>query len=222
MVIITGGSWAVGEWQFHRLAGPGIAHYFSCGDHPVINLAKSSISNREQIQLIETLLTRFTPMPGDRFFWLVHSPLVGVPTEEIYLNATSLKESIKNLLNVQLEYADKLAGQYNININLVGASCDLNDIPAYRNLSVIVPSWGQLLDPTYPASIFGHQTDHMTELRDAIKKDRPDLLEEYNQIGGCAFAKRRSMLKQRTMYDSFHPTSLAHKQLSTYLIKEVL
>lgn len=220
MIIITGGSWAVGEWQFNKLAGPGIAHYFSGNDHSVINLSQSGISNIRQVEKISELLKKFTPDQDDIFYWIVHSPLVGVPTQDIYQNKTNLTESISAHLHDQLQSADTLAKQYDITINLIGATCDLNtvDIDQFTNLKIVVPSWGQLLDSSYPTSIFGHQTDHMTELKQALIRNRPDMVSEYNTIGGMAFSKRRLMMRFPDMYQSFHPTSLAHKVLSNYLM----
>lgn len=220
MVIISGGSWAVGEWKFNKLHGPGLAHYFNANDHQVINLARSSISNFRQVEIIGELLQQFTPAQDDVFYWIVHSPLVGIPTEEIYQNATSLAESIEGHLVKQLQLANALAKQYNITINLIGGTCDLGAIvmKAFTNLNLVVPSWGQLLDTNYPVSIFGHQTDHMIELKQALIKDRPDLIGEYNQIGGQAFSKRRYMMNKPDMFQSFHPTSLAHEVLSKHLM----
>lgn len=220
MVIITGGSWAVGEWQFNQLAGAGLAHYFTCNDMPVINLARSSISNITQLELIETLLQQFTPTENDTFYWLVHNPLVGVSTEEIYQNKTSLADSFVEQIRKHLLFANTLAKKHNITINLIGASCDLNTVPVepFSNLSVRVPSWGQLLDNRYPASIFGHQSDHMIELKQALIEHRPDLVNEYNQIAGFAFSKRRIMTQLPDLFQSFHPTSMAHQVLATTLM----
>lgn len=217
MVIIAGGSWAVGEWQSHKLAGPGLAHYFSSNDHATINLSRSSIGNIQQIQLVQELLSRFRPAEDDRFYWLVHSPLVDVAVEQIYQDQISLAHGIDKLLHEQLQFADQIAKKHNIKINLIGASCDLDSIQKFDHLHMAVSSWGRLLDDSYPASIFGHQTDHMTELKQAIQQHRPDLLKEYYQIGGMAFSKRRTMTRRKDMFQCFHPTSLAHEILSKQL-----
>lgn len=218
MVIISGGSWAMGEWQLHQLSGPGIAHYFNCGGLNTVDLSMSSISNIKQVDLIQEFIDNHQINKTDCFYWLVHSPLVDIPTKQIYQDQTSLTTSIESLLNNQLEYANQIAKNNNIKINLIGASCDLNNIPAFDHLNVVVPSWGQLLDSTYPASIFGHQTDHMTELKQELKQHCPELIEEYNRIGGMAFGKRRIMTKHKDLFQCFHPTSKAHKILSNYLI----
>ena len=143
MVIITGGSWAVGEWQLHELSGPGVAHYFSCSDYAVINLSRSSIGNIKQIELVQELLSRFRPTQEDQFYWLVHSPLVGVPTEQIYQGQTSLIDSIKSLLYQQLEFANQVAKLNNIKINLIGASCDLDTTQTFDHLSVVTNPYFQ-------------------------------------------------------------------------------
>lgn len=219
MIIFTGGSWAVGEWQYHQLSGPGIGHYFSRSGEPVLNLSCSSIGNTAQIQRVQDLLTRYTPSETDRFYWLVHSPLVDIPIEEIYQGQTSLIESITNILHTQLAFANDVATQSGVTIYTVGASCDLDtvDISQYLHLRIAVPSWGKLLDPSFPASIFSHQTDRLPELKKLLQQNRPDLLEEFDTISGQAFGKRRAMMMAKELFHSFHPTSLAHERLSSHL-----
>jgi hypothetical protein len=218
MVVITGGSWAVGEWQFHKVSGPGVAEHLTTAGVEVINLARSSIGNIEQLESIDSLLKESNNT--DVFYWLVHNPLVGVSTQDIYQGKTSLAESIKEQLHKQMTFADTVAKKHNIIINLVGASCDLNDVAmdTFSNLKLRVPSWGQLLTDSYPASIFAHQTDHMTDLKQALGEHRPDLVNEYHKLGGLAFSKRRAMLRAPDMFHSFHPTSLGHEVLSKHLL----
>lgn len=220
MVIFTGGSWAVGEWKFDKLSGPGVAHYFNiCSGQPVLNLSSSSIGNIAQVQRIQDLLGRYTPDAHDQFYWLVHNPLVDVPVEQIYQGQTSLIDSITGILHTQLAFANQVAKNYKITIQLIGASCDLNDvqIDQYNHLRTILPSWGKLLNSEFPASIFSHQTDRLPELHNALSQHRPELLEEFDLIRGQAFSKRRAMVASTDMFHSFHPTSLAHEQLSNHL-----
>lgn len=222
MVIFTGGSWGVGEWKDNQLSGPGVAHYYSVDniENRAINLCQSSASNQKQIDELAKFLNKYRHDHTDIFYWLVHNPLVDVPTEEIYTGYTSLAESIERTLHNQINYANTLAQQHNITIYLIGASCDLNeiDLSNYSNLQVVVPSWGQLIDESYPASIFAHQADHMLDLKLALEQHRPDLVDEYNKIGGVAFSKRRCMIKLKDMFYSFHPSSQAHKLLRDFLI----
>lgn len=220
MVIFTGGSWAVGEWKYDRLSGPGIAHYFGIrSGQPVLNLSSSSIGNIEQVQRIQSLLTRYTPDHNDQFYWLVHNPLVDIPLEQIYQEQSSLVDSITNILHGQLAFANQVATDYKITIHLIGASCDLElvSIDQYNHLRTVVPSWGKLLDSKFPASIFSHQTDRLAELHKLLQQHRPDLLTEFDKIRGLAFGKRRAMILSTDMFHSFHPTSLAHKHLSEHL-----
>lgn len=222
MVIFTGGSWGVGEWQDNQLSGPGVAHYYFVDpvEDRAINLCQSSYSNYAQIDELTKFLRKYKHDDFDIFYWLVHNPLVDVPAEEIYTGHSSLATAIESILHKQLDYANTQAKVHGITVNLIGASCDLNDIDLsqYNNLNLVVPSWGQLIDPTYPASIFGHQADHMLELKLALEQHRPDLVEEYNKIGGVAFSKRRCMIKLKEMFYSFHPSSQAHKLLRDHLI----
>ncbi len=219
MVIFTGGSWGIGHWTNNELTGPGVAQYFSFTD-VTLNLCQSGDSNLDQLKKLKDLLHRFRVAQTDKVYWLVHNPIVNEPVEKICVDQSSLSLSIEKVLHEQLSYANELAQQNNFYIELVGASCDLNsvDMSNYPHLYVKVPSWGQLLDSTYPASIFSHQADHMQDLKQYIETHRPELVEEYNRIGGQAFGKRRTMLKLNHMFSSFHPTSLAHKKLKDFLI----
>jgi hypothetical protein len=220
MVIFTGGSWAVGEWKYHQLTGPGVAYYFGIrSGQPVLNLSLSSIGNIVQIERVQNLLKRYTPDETDQFYWLVHNPLVDVPFEQFYQGQSSLTDSITNMLHTQLAFANTVATDYKITIQLIGASCDLDSVSInqYNHLRTVVPSWGKLLDSEYPSSIFSHQTDRLPELHKALQQHRPDLLDEFNLISGQAFSKRRAMVLSTDMFHSFHPTSLAHKYLSNHL-----
>jgi len=222
MRIFTGGSWAIGEFdRDSRLIGPGVAQYFSLHDD-VINLSKGFSSCVWQIQILDNFLSRFVVLPGDVVYWLVHNPLIDIPTEQIYKNQNSLATSIKNILIKNLAHANTVAGKYKITINLIGAACDLDsvDISQYNNLNLLIPSWGKLIDESYPASIFARQTNELDLLKIQLEKHRPDLIPEFETIAGMAFGKRKFMLTIPDKFASFHPTSLAHKQLRDYLCPE--
>lgn len=219
MVIFTGGSWGVGEWKLNKLSGLGIANYFNEQD-VTVNLCRSGISSKQQLVNLENFLNRYKREDTDSVYWLVHNPLVGIPTEEIYQNCTSLESSITEHLKTQLLMANDLAHKYNIVIHTVGASCDLDavDITAFDRLLLRVPSWGKLLSVEYPASIIAHQSDHLTNLKSALTEHRPDLLDEYyNKLSGAAFKKRRFMQQNEDLFSSFHPTSLGHRILKEHL-----
>ena len=222
MRIFTGGSWAIGEFdRASRLIGPGVAQYFALHDD-VINLSKGQSSGLKQIEVLDNFLNRFVLFPGDTVYWLIHNPLIGIPTEEIYKDQTSLAVSIKNILIKNLEYADTIANKYKITINLIGASCDLDSVTTaqYTNLNILIPSWGKLMNESYPSSIFARQTNELDLLKLELEKYRPDLIPEYESITGMAFSKRKFMLTVSDKFASFHPTSLAHKQLRDYLSPE--
>jgi hypothetical protein len=142
-----------------------------------------------------------------------------MPIEKFYQDQTSLTDSVTNALHTQLAFANTVATNHKITMGLIGASCDLDSvsIEQYNHLRIVVPSWGKLLNPEFPSSIFSHQTDILPELHSALKQHRPDLLKEFDLIRGQAFGKRRAMVSSTDMYHSFHPTSLAHEQLSNHL-----
>lgn len=223
MRIFTGGSWAVGEFdRASALIGPGVAQYFALHDD-VINLSKGHSSCLTQIEVLNNFLNRFVLFPSDTVYWLVHNPLIDIPAEEIYKDQTSLAVSIENILIKNLEYADTIAEKHKIIINLIGASCDLNTIKIdqFKNLTILVPSWGKLINELYPTSIFARQTNELDLLKLELEKYRPDLIPECESITGMAFSKRKFMLTVPDKFASFHPTSLAHKQLRDYLCPEL-
>lgn len=221
MVIFIGGSWGVGEWDYHQLTGPSVVNFFS-EQEVTLNLCRSSTGAAAHLDSLTKFLTKYKHDYYDVFYWLVHNPLVDVPVEEIYSGADTLNSGVHNLLVKQLTQANKIANEYDILINLVGASCDLDsiDMSQFNRLLLKVPSWGKLLIPEYPTSIFAHQADHLTDLKLALEQHRPDLLEEYYKIGSMAFKKRRCMQKNENMFQSFHPTSLGHLKLRDYLCSD--
>ena len=217
MIIIIGGSWGIGEWHLNELSGPGIGQYFAFEDR-VINLCRSGLSAKQQLEDLTHLLTKYQHDDADKFYWLVHNPLTGVPTQDIYHKQTSLIESAQNILDSHLDTANTVAKNNNLILHLIGCACDLDTITKeYSNLRIVVPSWGRLLDDKYPTSIFAMQAEHMTDLKAELEVHRPDLLGEYRVISGKGFSKRRTMTKLDTMFKSFHPSSHAHRILKEHL-----
>lgn len=216
MVIFIGGSWGVGEWKFNKLSGPGIAQF--CHEQ-TINLCRSSLSADEQLAELTTLLIKYKHDDQDKFYWLVHNPLVGIPSCDIYHKQDTLEQGIRIQLTNQLTKANNLAREHNLLLHLIGASCDLDtvSISQYSNLKLAVPSWGRILIKNYPSSIFSHQADHLLELKNEITIHRPELVAEYHKIGAAAFSKRRAMLNHEELFHSFHPTTLGHITLNGYL-----
>ena len=221
MVIFLGGSWGVGEWDFEKISGPSVVNYFSEHD-TTLNLCKSSIGSIEQLNKLKSFLDRYKYNHSDVIYWLVHNPLVNVPVEKIYTNHASLHDSVMSLLLEQLAEANEYAQKNDLLINLVGASCDLDevDISQFNKLNIRLSSWGKLLAEDYPVSIFSHQMEHLPNLKKELEIHRPDLLEEYYKISSISFGKRRCMLKNKEMFRSFHPTALGHLKLQTYLCSE--
>ena len=217
MVIIIGGSWGIGHWTNNELTGPGIAQYFGFVD-VTLNLCRSGDSNLDQLQRFAELIGKLGVDSQDKIYWLVHNPIVNEAPERL-CRGNTIRESVLEVLHKHLDYANTVAMENNFYIELIGASCDLNDIDVkqYSHLYVKVPSWGQLLDSSYPASIFSHQSDHMHELKRYIEQHRTDLKDEYDKMGGLAFGKRRTMLNFEKLFSSFHPTSLAHEILMKHL-----
>ena len=149
MIVICGCSWAVGEWsESGAIAGPGLAQYFSFWS-AVTNLARPAASNQQQADSLEQFLTQYSPAADDVCYWIV---------TELCRDVTAIGyspiETVNTTLSQFLSRANQLARQ--IPIRLIGGLCDLNDvdITPYPNLSIAVPSWSQLYNPLYPASMY--------------------------------------------------------------------
>lgn len=216
MKIFNGSSWGTCEWNTNSMAGPGIAQYFSLHDK-VVNLCEGFCSNTRQTDILGEFLQKFTADVHDTFYFIINSPLFGVEATEVIIKPLGLEASVREHLSNQLVYANNLAIRSNVTLNLIGGLCDLTDtdIEQYSNLKLAVPSWGQLLDPEYAASIYSFIDLHRIEQE--IKQSHPELAAEYEQICGQAFGKRRSMVRMSDMFRNNHPTSLAHRLLRDYL-----
>jgi len=230
VIVILGDSWGVGEWgtdpktqQTCCLTGPGIGQYCSLHDQ-VINLSSGGCTNTDQLIHFKNLLEKFTPDHTDVFYWIVTDPVRCFANkdrlDQLLHNQQSLETAIRSALDSFLRNINDIAQQHNIKINLIGGVCDLDtvNISKYSKLTILVPSWGKLLDNTYASSIF--YAKHMIELGQIIKNTRPDLVNEWHSITDTAIKKENSwaqLVDNKLSDDSFHPNRYGHKILRDLL-----
>jgi hypothetical protein len=232
MIIILGDSWGMGEWGVDprtketALTGPGIGQYFSLHDK-VINLSEGGSTNTAQVQWLLELLAKFKPDTGDTFYWIVTDPLRCLKQNNIlaskFDNVNSIEQTVRDELDLFFDQINAIGILHKITFNLIGGRCDLNDINLERftNLKVIVPSWGQLLDSSYCTSIYCE--DYLSDLGKILRKQRPNLIEEWNKISNAALEKRKSIDKLRQkgfINDQIHPNRYAHIKLRNFLAPE--
>ena len=224
MKIIVGSSWGVGTFERGgKLSGPGIAQYLNLHDG-VINLSIGAHSNYYLLRQLDKFLQRYTPNNDDTFFWIVNSPLINDERHGLdgICNATTtnLYDAILDKLYAQFDFANQLAKQFNITINLIGGLCDLDtvDIEKFSNLKIKVPSWGKLCDDSYAGCIFSF--GGFDKLQIQVEKHNQNLLPEFFKLQATAYKKRRSMALLHTFFEANHPTQAAHIKLRDFLYPE--
>lgn len=232
MIIILGDSWGMGEWGIDprtkesALTGPGIGQYFALHDK-VINLSEGGSTNTAQINWLLELLAKYKPDAADTFYWIVTDPLRCLKQSNTlntkFQNAVSIDQTVRAELDLFFDQINAIGILNKITFNLIGGRCDLNDVDLtlYSNLTVAVPSWGQLLDTDYTTSIYCE--DYLGDLGTIIHKQRPDLLDEWESISNIALAKRKSIDQLRSkgfINDEIHPNRYAHIKLRNFLAPE--
>lgn len=198
--------------------GPGFGHYLMLHDR-VINLSVGAASNRQSLDRLEDLLSKFRPDNFDTFYWIVTSP-DRCRSLEHFLKTPDPGLEIERCLEESLTRSNALAQKYSIEINLIGGLCDLNEIniDAYSNLKMAVESWGQLLLPDYAKSridpfFWRNLGEHIDSSNSALKKAWVDYADK-------AELKYQSWKKMKDLYfstDGTHPDRQAHLVLKNYL-----
>jgi hypothetical protein len=218
MIIIIGDSWGVGSWgnedNQYCLTGPGFGQYLMLHDK-VINLSVGAGSNTQALGRLEELLSRFSVCSDDTFYWIVTDPQSCVSIEDVVDPLMSLEQKLQHILFESFDSANTLAIKYNIKIQLIGGLCDLKSswCDLYSNLKIVIPSWGQFINPSYAASIFaGINWDQVGQL---VRQRRSDLLQEWLDICGL-IDKKVSSMKQAFPNGCMHPDIMAHRKLRDY------
>jgi len=232
-IVISGDSWGVGEWGTDpktkdpaSLTGPGIGQLFSLHSK-VINLSEGGCSNTQQVKYFKYLMRTFKPLPAHVFYWIVTDPLRCLANDnklsELLINQPNLEMAIRAKLDSFLNVINLEAEKQNININLIGGVCDLDtvDISKWPRLTIKVPSWGKLLDNTYPSSVFNGR--YIADVGKLVKNTRPDLLDEWYAITDLVLKKEESwkqLVKNNLSDDASHPNRYGHRILRDFLCPE--
>ena len=214
MIILTGDSWGVGEFDKNFLiGGPGIASYITLCE-PSVNLSRGAGSNTLALDRLENFLTSYTPTNEDIFLWIVTGPNRCITDLTSFLNTSdSLIKSLEQLLSESLSRANSISKKYNIKLKLIGGLCDLNTFSDsnYSNLEITVPSWGSLLIENYNYSII--EQDFIRNIGPIVKDKYPRLLEEWIELSEVAIRKDTDWNKMSTTYfktDGAHPDRSGH------------
>jgi len=217
MVVITGDSWGVGEYNDQALIhGPGIASYIT---HciPCTNLCRGGGSNTDALDRLEHFLSNYSPEQDDTFLWIVTAPNRCIINLDIFLKDTkSIEGSLKNILITSLQRANTLAIAHNIRLKLIGGLCDLTDIDQlpFSNLDFVVPSWCSLLKAEYTTSIL--EQDFISNIGPVIKNNFPWLLNNWLNLADISARKNLDWQSMKTTYfktDGLHPDRSGHMVL---------
>jgi hypothetical protein len=219
MIIIIGDSWGVGEWgtesNAYCLTGPGISQYISLHDR-VVNLSVGYGTNTQALDRLEDFLNRYRHDEYDTFYWIVTDPKRCIPNDAVVDATLGLETKLQLTLLKSINRAQAIAQERGITIKLIGGLCDLNPdwVGHCSNLEIIVPSWGQFVDPSYAASIFWF--DHWDNIGEIVRERRPELMEEWLEITKLIEAKQETMWTVFGNRD-WHPDRLAHRRLRDHL-----
>lgn len=225
MIIITGDSWGVGEWNKScNLNGPGIGQLLMLHTTDgVINLSQGNFSNTQIANRLENFLQRWSANDADTVYWIVTCPSRCVDVNYYIDTKDGILENSYKILHKSLEKMNSIAEQHNIRIKLIGGLCDLNsiDIKNYSKLEIVVPSWGELLDSSYQTFVL--TPNYMVEFGKLIKEKRSELLPEWLDVSNQITKKYQSWKKLSTTYfstDGNHPDRFGHRVLRDYLYPE--
>jgi hypothetical protein len=153
LYIVTGDSWGVGEWNpACELSGPGFADLMRLHGQ-VTNLCFGGGSNEISLNNLENFLEKFTADSSDTIFWVVTCPSRSCTLEHILNCESSYVELFSELLEISFQHASNLASRHNVEINLIGGLCDLDNLDIrYNNLKVEIASISALLCKDYKPS----------------------------------------------------------------------
>ena len=225
MKIIIGASWATAEYsKQHELNGPGFGHYMALHDI-VLNLATGGLTDDESLERLSVFLQSYKFNPNsDKIFWVVNCPQVRV--EDIVATRVGLIHMFENQLNKTFQQANNLAQQHGTVIQCIGGLCDLVPEGKYSNfcnLNIVVPSWGQLLDPSYYSDWLTPSAHAWGHLGKILRQQRPDLLEEWLTVANNITKKEtswKSLSSSGFSTDGSHPDRYAHRVLRDYLFPQ--
>jgi hypothetical protein len=227
MIIITGDSWGVGGWSQSRhsknemrLTSINFATLVSLhNDLGSVNLCGGGSTLSQALYRYEKFLNRYTPNYTDIFYWIITNPLRNIDINTVK-TWTTIEQAANNILIDNLQKADRLAGNYKIQINLIGGLCDLdpNLVNGLNNLVCAVPSWCSLINKEHVESIF-NDDGNWQEIGNYIKEHRLDLIDEWISLSDFILSKNNFYKKNSTYfnYGDNHPNLEANQLLKNYL-----
>ena len=224
MIIIIGGSWAVGEYnKQNELNGPGFGHYMMLHDQ-VINLGVGGSTDFQCLQRLEVFLQKFHfDSAQDIIYWVVNSP--PFVNQNLLESNKTLTENALESMKELFQHANQICKLHHASINLIGGLCDLGEISylVTDRLSVKVDSWGKLIDENYYTSWLTPNSSTWSNLGNLLKSNRQDYLEEWIQISDKILKKELSWKKLQNKgfgTDGIHPDRYGHRILRDYLYPE--
>jgi hypothetical protein len=225
MIVIAGDSWGIGSWTDGGVTGANfvtIASLHHDNELGSANLSRCNSTLSQALDTYEKFLNRYTPDYTDTFYWILTNPLRNIDITNIK-TWTTIKEAANNILNDNLQRADRLAGNFKIKINLIGGLCDLDPsvVSGLDNLVCAVPSWCSLLSEKHVESIF-NQDHNWEEIGIFIKEHRSDLLDEWLVLSDFVLSKNNFYIQHPTYFKQrdTHPSVKGNRVLKNYLYPE--
>jgi len=216
MIIITGDSWGVGEWDKDcNLSGPGFGQYLMLHDQ-VCNLSVGAGSNSLALERLNQFLKKYRIDSYDTIYWIVTCPSRDIDFTKCLRKETSLKQMLLDSLFDSFTTAQTIADSYDVSLNLIGGLCDLDglDLSGYSRLRVSVASWGQLIDARYSMGTF--YPESWISIGKDIKDQYSHHLDEWQDIADMMIKKNQSW--RRIFHtDGSHPDREGHKKLHNHL-----
>jgi hypothetical protein len=234
-LLITGCSWACGEWDNMQgtnrmvLSHPGVTKYLS-EDFTVTNIAKGGGSNWTSCYSIENYL-RHVVNPKDDLEIIVFQtdPLrpgianvFNVDYSNLINNANNLYELHQTLVEIFYIKLNSIAENHNCKIHLVGAysDLDLETLSLYpRRLVALCPSWIKLLNNQHNPSVIPLTINPLT-VEFCKEQNRLDLCDELFRISEYNFIEAEQLMESSMFgpaYGDFHPSRSSHEILANYI-----
>jgi len=233
-LLITGCSWACGEWDNAQetkeliVSHPGITNYLS-ENFVVTNIAKPGGSNWTSCYAIENYL-RHVISPKDKLEIIVFqtdplrtalAEVFDVGYTKLINDAADLRGLHQTLVEIFYIKLNFIAESHNCNIHVVGGltDLDLEILSLYPRLVALCPSWIKLLNNQHTPSaiplIFNHRSVELCK-----KQNRLDLCDELFSASESNFFEAEQLMESDMFgpaYGDFHPSRKGHKIIAEYI-----
>jgi len=231
-IFITGCSWAHGEWgegsQQYTVVHEGIIHYFREKGYNVLFSGKGGASNKiALVRLTEDLNKYYSP--GDIILFIQTDPTRDCDKEksfEITNNIIRYNGYInwtRSLLEEFYVNANKLAKNFNTNINLIGGLYNLlpySIFIKYSNLIPLVESWVNLL--VKDSIEIGISDTTFTIKNISLDVMRKDLaLRVVDEMYKLDYNRNVWAIDEYFKPDNKHPNRKGHRVLFEYIVDKL-